>query len=75
MDYRTAMMRDDPLAHQAMTRAAVLDNRRDAGKVQIQRDDRHDNDHCCDQLIVQMRKHLLAAAALTQNINGNGRSK
>lgn len=64
-----------PPAYQTMKLAIVLDNRRNAGKVQIQRDDRHDNDHCCDQLVVQMRKHLLAATSLAQHINGNGRGK
>lgn len=64
-----------PPAYQAIKLAIVLDNRRNAGKVQIQRDDCHDNDHRCDQLVVQVRKHLLATAALTQNIDGNGRSK
>lgn len=64
-----------PPAYQTMKLAIVLDNRRNAGKVQIQRDDRHDNDHCCDQFVVQMRKHLLAAPALAHNVDGNGRGK
>lgn len=64
-----------PLAYQATKLAVALDNRRNAGKVQIQRDNCHDNDHCCDQLVVQMRKHLLAAAALAQNIDGDGWGK
>ena len=64
-----------PSAYQAMKLAAVLDYRRNAGKVQIQRNDCHDNDHRCDQLVVQMRKHRFTAASLAQHINGNGRSK
>lgn len=64
-----------PPAHQAVALEAVLDNRRDAGKVQIQRNDCHDNDYCRDQLIVQVRKHRLAATSLAQHVNGNGRGK
>lgn len=64
-----------PPAYQAMKLAIALDNRRNAGKVQIQRNDCHDNDHRCDQLVVQMRKHRLTAASLAQHIDGNGRSK
>lgn len=64
-----------PPTYQAIRLAVVLDNRRDASKVQIQRDDCHDNDHCCDQFVMQMRKHLLATASLARNIHGNCRSK
>lgn len=75
MEYRAAPISDALPAYQAMKLAIALDDRRDAGKVQIQRNDCHDNDHCRDQLIVQVRKHRLTAASLACNVDGDGRSK
>lgn len=75
MECRAAPISDALPAYQAMKIAIALDDRRDAGKVQIQRNDCHDNDHCRDQLIVQVRKHRLTAASLACNVDGDGRSK
>lgn len=75
MEYRAVPIRDAPPVYQAMKLAAVLDNRRNAGKVQIQRNDCYDNDHRRDQFVVQMRKYRLTAASLACNVDGNGRSK
>lgn len=75
MECRAAPIGDTLPAYQAMKLAIALDDRRDAGKVQIQRNDCHDNDHCRDQLIVQVWKHRLTAASLACNVDGDGRSK